>query len=88
MKEADMETLLKPLASRRRLMILRYLHRGKVANVGNIAEKIGLSFAATSRHLRLLETTGYVEKEQHGLEMHYRIRNNAPIMMHQILRLF
>ena len=87
MKEADMETLLKPLESRRRLMILRYLHRGKVANVGNIAEKIGLSFAATSRHLRLLETTGYVEKEQHGLEMHYRIRNNAPIMMHQVLQL-
>ena len=87
MKEADMETLLKALASRRRLMILRYLHRGKVANVGNIAEKIGLSFAATSRHLRLLETTGYVEKEQHGLEMHYRIRNNAPIMMHQVLQL-
>ena len=87
MKEADMETLLKPLASRRRLMILRYLHRGKEANVGTIAEKIGLSFAATSRHLRLLETAGYVEKEQHGLEMHYRIRNNAPIMMHQILQL-
>ena len=87
MKEPDMERLLKPLASRRRLAILKYLRVSRRVNVTTIAEHIRLSLAATSRHLRLLETSGYVDKEQEGLEMYYRIREDAHSILAHILRM-
>ena len=73
------ERMLKAVANRRRLAILRYLGREKEARVGAIAGAIKLSFKATSRHLQQLAAADIVERRQHGLEMWYRIgKSPAP----------
>lgn len=69
----EYERMLKALANRRRLAILRFLRREKEARVGGIAAAINLSFKATSRHLQQLSSADIVERDQRGLEMWYRI---------------
>lgn len=69
----DYERILKALANRRRLAILRHLRRQKEARVGEIAGAIKLSFKATSRHLQQLSAADIVTRDQRGLEMWYRI---------------
>ncbi|PIR82597.1 hypothetical protein COU20_01380 [Candidatus Kaiserbacteria bacterium CG10_big_fil_rev_8_21_14_0_10_59_10] len=87
MKESEAERMLKPLANRRRLAILSLLAKRGELRVGDVAEKIRLSFTSTSRHLRILESAGFLEKEQHSLEMHYRIRPDAPRILRSVLAL-
>jgi DNA-binding transcriptional ArsR family regulator len=73
---ADMkkfERILKSLANRRRLAILKFLNSVKEANVSKIAEVINLSFKATSKHLGMLANLDILEKEQRSLEMYYRL---------------
>lgn len=67
----EFERILKALANKRRLAIISYLKKEKEATVGNIAEKIKLSFKATSKHLGLLAAANIVEKEQRSLQMWY-----------------
>jgi len=81
----EYERILKALANRRRLAILRYLRREKEARVGAIAAVIKLSFKATSRHLQQLSAAGIVERDQRGLEMWYRIGKNLPSPIKVIL---
>ena len=69
----DIERILKALANRRRLAILKYLKDKKEARVGDIAGTIRLSFKATSKHLGILFAADIVEKEQRSLEMWYRL---------------
>ena len=68
-----LEKTLKALANRRRLAILAYLKRLGEAKVGAVAQEIGLSIKATSRHLVLLSRAGIVEREQRGLEAFYSL---------------
>ena len=70
---AQTERVLKALANRRRLSILKYLNKRPGAKVGDIASEIKLSFKSTSRHLTVLLSADVVEREQVSLEMHYRI---------------
>jgi len=67
--------MLKALANKRRLEILRALKKefGDELSVGETAEKINLSFKATSRHLKLLTDADILEKEQRGIQVFYRI---------------
>ena len=65
------ERVLKGLANRRRLAILKYLNGVKEANVAQISEVINLSFKATSKHLGILANLDILEKEQRSLEMFY-----------------
>ncbi len=69
--EKELERILKALANRRRINILKYLKRTHKAAVGEIAEAIRLSFKATSKHLMILANADVVEKEQVGLLMLY-----------------
>jgi DNA-binding transcriptional ArsR family regulator len=85
MREAEMERLLKALANRRRLAILNLLRRRKEANVSDIAEAIKLSFTSTSKHLTMLERTGFVEKEQISLNVFYRLASGAPDLLPRVL---
>lgn len=71
----EVEKLNKALANRRRLSIVKYLRRVGHANVGEIAREIALSFAATSRHLRILATANVVEGEQVGLTVGYYLKD-------------
>lgn len=72
------ERVLKALANRRRLAILRYLSKEKEAKVGAIAASIKLSFKATSRHLRQLDASDIVERNQRGLDVWYRMAKSPP----------
>lgn len=71
----EVEKINKALANRRRLSILKYLRRVGNANVGDIAIEIALSFAATSRHLRILSAANVVEGEQVGLMVGYYLKD-------------
>ncbi|HEY4501489.1 MAG TPA: ArsR family transcriptional regulator [Candidatus Paceibacterota bacterium] len=71
------ERILKALANRRRLLIIKFLHRAGRSVPGSIAEEIKLSFKATSKHLGILFAAEIVEREQIGLRVDYFLK--API---------
>ena len=56
------EKILKALANRRRLEIIRYLKQKRNANVGDIATHLKLSFKSTSRHLAVFYSAAIFEK--------------------------
>jgi DNA-binding transcriptional ArsR family regulator len=68
-----LERVLKALANRRRLAILKYLKENKEAPVAEIAHEIDLSFKATSKHLSILSAMDIIEKEQRSSQMFYRL---------------
>lgn len=67
------EKILKALANKRRLEIIKYIKERKEANVGDIAEHIKLSFKSTSRHLSVLLGADILEKEQRNLSVFYSL---------------
>ena len=69
----ELERILKALANKRRLAIIKYLKKAKEATVGDISEEIKLSFKATSKHLGVLANADIVEKEQRSLQMWYSL---------------
>ena len=73
MEHKKLEKILKALANRRRLAIVNILKNVHEAYVGYVAEKIGLSFAATSRHLVIMERAGVLEKTQRDKKVFYRL---------------
>lgn len=75
------EKILKALANRRRLAIVQFLNGKHHASVGDIAEHIRLSFAATSRHLRTLAAADLIENEQVNTTVNYFLpRNRHPAL--------
>ncbi|OGJ02336.1 hypothetical protein A3I95_01430 [Candidatus Nomurabacteria bacterium RIFCSPLOWO2_02_FULL_44_12] len=72
------EKVLKALANKRRLTIVKFLKEKKEANVGEVAEHIKLSFKATSRHLAVLFGADLVEKEQRSLSCYYSLALKLP----------
>ncbi len=76
--EKQFERVIKSLANRRRLAILRYLRKEKEATVGDIADEIRLSFKATSKHLGVLSAAGVVDREQRSLQMFYFLSPALP----------
>ncbi len=77
MKEKELEKILKALANKRRILILKYLKSKGTASVGDIASQIKLSFKATSRHLMVLLHADAVEKDQAGPMMIYCLPKTA-----------
>ncbi len=71
MQERELEKVLKALANKRRVLILKYLKRSGRATVGEISDAIKLSFKATSKHLMILSNADIVDKEQESLNMNY-----------------
>ena len=69
----ELEKVLKALANRRRLGILKYLKENKEASVSELADAIHLSLKATSKHLGVLAALDIVEREQRSLQMFYCI---------------
>lgn len=74
----EYEKILKALANRRRLQILKYLKDKKQATVTAIAGHLKLSFKSTSKHLAVLFGAGIVDKEQKSLAMIYSIAKPLP----------
>ncbi|OGF62520.1 hypothetical protein A2926_02160 [Candidatus Giovannonibacteria bacterium RIFCSPLOWO2_01_FULL_44_40] len=69
----ELERILKALANKRRLAILRYLKKKGEASVSDIAEEISLSFKATSKHLGILYSAYILDKEQRSSLMFYKL---------------
>ncbi len=79
--ERDLERLLKAIANKRRVAILKYLKHIGRASVGDIATEIKLSLKATSKHLLKLSHVDIVEKEQTGLLIFCTLsKNQNPII--------
>ena len=85
--DKELEKILKALANRRRLAIIRFLKKGKPATVTTIAEEIRLSFRSTSKHLAVLAAAGIVEKDQHGLNMYYGIATPLPPIARRVVEI-
>ena len=85
MKEKELERSLKAVANKRRLAIIRLIRREKEASVGDIADKIKLSFNATSKHLGVLFSADILDKEQRSLQMFYRIADNLPEVIRRVI---
>ena len=83
----DLEKLLKALANRRRLAILKYLKERSEASVGDIAEAIHVSFPATSKHLARLSALDIIDREQRGLHMFYFLNKDQKFIVQRILSL-
>ncbi len=80
MNEKELEKVLKALANKRRVAILKFIKKSGQASVGEIAEAIKLSFKATSKHLMILSNADIVEKEQTSLNMFYFLpKSSHPI---------
>lgn len=87
MKEKELERVLKSLANKRRIAIVRFLKSEKEATVGTIAEKINLSFKSTSKHLIILFSADIVEKEQKNTQFFYKISTQIPEFAYKIISL-
>ena len=85
MRERELEKLLKALANRRRLQIIKLLKKKGETSVGNIAEEIGLSMKATSKHLSLLLIAGIVYREQRSLLGFYWLADDLPKSIRNII---
>ncbi len=79
-----MERLLKVLANKRRLEIIKYLRSKKEVTVTDISGKIKLSFKATSKHLAMLYGVDVVAKEQRSLQVFYRLSSDIPTVAKQV----
>ena len=71
--EKELIKVLKAVANKRRIAILKFLKKAQVARVASIAEAIGLSFKATSKHLQILSGADILEKEQVSLSVNYSL---------------
>ena len=87
MKEKELEKIMKALANKRRILILRFLKNKGKASVGNIAEEIKLSFKSTSRHLQILTKTDILDKDQVNLSMLYYLSKNPHPIVRKLLEI-
>ena len=72
----DLEKILKVLANRRRLAIIKYLKDTRGAPVGEIAREINLSFRSTSKHLSILFSANLVDKDQNNKQVFYKLSSD------------
>ena len=85
MNETELERVLKSLANRRRLAIVKFLKKSGSASVGEVADAIKLSFKATSKHLMILANAGILEKEQVSLTVLYFISKDSNLVVAKII---
>ena len=77
-KIKNLSRKLKALGNKRRLMIMEELLKRRRLTVGEISDKIKLSFRSTSRHLKVLRDNDFVDWEQVGISVYYFISPELP----------
>ena len=82
----ETERVLKALANRRRLTIIKFLALKGPQSVGDISSEIHLSFAATSRHLLQLANANVVEFEQKNTTVFYVLSRTRHSLVHTTLQ--
>ena len=85
MNEKELEKVLKAIANRRRVQILKYLKKAKRSSVGNMAAETRLSFQATSRHLSILYSVNILDKRQESLVVWYFLAKNMNPVVKKLL---
>ena len=85
MSEKELEKILKALANKRRIAILKFIKKSGSSSVGEVADAIKLSFKATSKHLMILANTDILEKEQVSLTMLYSIPKDRHPLVSKLL---
>ncbi|MEW5959447.1 MAG: metalloregulator ArsR/SmtB family transcription factor [Chloroflexota bacterium] len=73
------------LADPRRILILYTLHE-RPRNVGELADEIGISQPATSRHLKILHQRGLVSATRKGASVEYQLTDDRLIQALDLLR--
>ncbi|MCU0487058.1 MAG: metalloregulator ArsR/SmtB family transcription factor, partial [Anaerolineales bacterium] len=66
------------LADPSRILILYALHEQRL-NVSDLANEVGLSQPAASRHLKILRERGLVRPERQGASVEYRLTDTRLI---------
>jgi DNA-binding transcriptional ArsR family regulator len=65
-------------SSRPRMKILKLIEQLGELNVSDIARRIGVNFATTSRHLKVLEDEGVLQQRTYGRIRMYRFNQASP----------
>jgi DNA-binding transcriptional ArsR family regulator len=77
------------LADPRRILML-YLLSEQTINVSDLADEVGISQPATSRHLKILRERGLVQPVRQGASVEYRLTDyrliNALDLLRAVLR--
>lgn len=81
----QLEKILKGLANRRRLTIIKNLLKEKELSVAEIARRIHLSFTSTSKHLGILHQIDIVDRRQESLTVYYRLSDSLPSVVKPLL---
>ena len=82
----ELEQILKALANKRRLTILKLLKSRGEASVGQIADGIRLSFKATSKHLNILARADLLEKDQRSLIVFYSLNDTQKLFVKLLIK--
>jgi DNA-binding transcriptional ArsR family regulator len=69
----QMESVLKAVANRRRLRMLRVLKKRRELHVGALADEVEIPLKTVSRNLRLMERTGLLVSETRAGRVFYRV---------------
>ncbi len=78
----------KALGNERRLKILKLLLKEDKLTVGEISDRISLSFRSTSKHLKILENTGFVGWKQAGTNIYYFILSDVSAEFLKLIKKF
>lgn len=65
-------------SSRLRMKILRVLTEVGELNVSEIAHKLNVNYAATNKHLKMLENEEIVQRKMFGRIRLYRLNEHSP----------
>ena len=80
-----LERMLKGLANRRRLEIIKYLRKDGEATVNEIAAKIRLSLKSTSKHLYTLTHLDILARDQRSKFMFYKINSDPHSLVRHVI---
>ncbi len=83
----DFEKQYKTLANSRRLQIIKHLSKHSSSTVSDIAREIRLGIKSTSKHLRILSTVDFLDKEQKSLNVYYFLPKTKPKILEDFLKL-
>jgi len=78
----------KALANINRLKIIKLLSDGRILNVSDIADEIGISPNATSKHLILLSNLDVLESEGKEGHVFYKSNSKTPADIRKAIDLF
>lgn len=87
MSTNQIEKILKALANKRRLAIIKFLSKNESACVVEITKEIRISFKSTSKHLEKLKAADIVNSEYRKSNNYYRLGSTDTPFIKEVLKL-